>query len=236
MGRAKNPTSFMNVAEQQNTVLAKRLSGLITDVSELKDYLGVSPQAINQYRLGVARPSLENLCKIADFYKVSTDYLLGRTETKTMQEDIAVAVKTTGLSENAIKKLKGNRTCGEIAQRKELSRLITNEKFWEVVVSMCHYRQSCEINEKYLNLLRKDNEGYDSWKRRAFGGRISPMEEKYDYRMPRTSEIVEYEAKEYESESEKELALFRAQKQLFAIAQEIEAEVKENAVDPKEGE
>lgn len=212
MGRAKNPTSLMNVAEQQNTVLAKRLSGLITDVSELKDYLGVSPQAINQYRLGVSRPSLENLCKIADFYKVSTDYLLGRTETKTTEEDIAVAVKTTGLSENAIEKLKGNGTAGAMEKQSELSRLIENRIFWDMIGQIRAYRQLCESaerltffsveNQKHLNAEQTQN--------------IELLLNKHD--------------------DEKELSLFSAQKILFKLTADIEAEVKENAVDSEEGE
>lgn len=45
MGRKKTPTSTMNVAEKQNTDLAKRLDGLITDVNALKNYLGISAQS-----------------------------------------------------------------------------------------------------------------------------------------------------------------------------------------------
>ena len=73
MGRKRSKTSEMDVAEKQKTPLAKRLSKLITDGNELKDFLGVSAQAINQYKLGLSRPSLENICQIADFYGVSTD-------------------------------------------------------------------------------------------------------------------------------------------------------------------
>ena len=86
MGRKKTPTSTMNVAEKQNTDLAKRLDSLITDVNALKNYLGISAQAINQYRLGISRPSLENLCKIADYYHVTTDYLLGRTTSRSIKD------------------------------------------------------------------------------------------------------------------------------------------------------
>ena len=67
MGRKTIPASPMNVAEKQNTALAKRLDELITDTNALKTYLDISAQAINQYRLGISRPSLENLCKIADY-------------------------------------------------------------------------------------------------------------------------------------------------------------------------
>ena len=73
MGRKSSATSGMNVAEKQATPLAQRLNELITDSNGLKDFLGCSIQAVNQYKLGISRPSLENLCKIADFYGVSTD-------------------------------------------------------------------------------------------------------------------------------------------------------------------
>lgn len=63
MGRKRSYTSGMDVAEKQETPLAMRLSELITDGNALKEFLGVSAQAINQYKLGLSRPSLENLCR-----------------------------------------------------------------------------------------------------------------------------------------------------------------------------
>lgn len=102
MGRKKNNTSGTDVDAKQSTPLAQRLSTLITDTNELKEYLGCSIQAINQYKLGISRPSLENLCKIADFYGVSTDYLLGRTETRSPNATIQAVCEYTGLSESAI--------------------------------------------------------------------------------------------------------------------------------------
>lgn len=214
MGRAKNPTSLMNVAEQQNTVLAKRLSGLITDVSELKDYLGVSPQAINQYRLGVSRPSLENLCKIADFYKVSTDYLLGRTETKTTEEDIAVAVKTTGLSEQAVNSLGAFQkdVAKSMFDIPELNRLLVSAEFWKMVNRLAVYRHECNVvnNRPKIYAAAKEQNDYERMERA-----------RADYKFAAT---------------DKELALFEAQKFLFKIAGNIENEVNCNAVDSEEGE
>lgn len=106
MGRKKNNTSGADVDVKQSTPLAQRLSTLITDTNELKEYLGCSIQAINQYKLGISRPSLENLCKIADFYGVSTDYLLGRTETRSPNATIQAVCDYTGLSERAVSALR----------------------------------------------------------------------------------------------------------------------------------
>lgn len=40
---------------------------------------GLPPDAIRRYERGEAIPTADSLVKIADYYKVSTDYLLGRT-------------------------------------------------------------------------------------------------------------------------------------------------------------
>lgn len=105
MGRKKNTTSEMDVAEKLSAPLTQRLNELITDSNELKDFLGCSIQAVNQYKLGISRPSLENLCKIADFYGVSTDYLLGRTPTKTSDMDKRAMCDYSGLTESALELL-----------------------------------------------------------------------------------------------------------------------------------
>lgn len=111
MPRRKNPTSDMDVAEKMNTPLAQRLNILITDGNALKDFLGCSIQAVNQYKLGTSRPSLENLSKIADYYGVSTDYLLGRTDVKAADTDKRAMCEYSGLTESALEilhTLKGN--------------------------------------------------------------------------------------------------------------------------------
>ncbi|MBO5347647.1 MAG: helix-turn-helix transcriptional regulator [Lachnospiraceae bacterium] len=39
---------------------------------------GISMGALSAYETGRYAPSIENLCKLADFYGVSLDYILGR--------------------------------------------------------------------------------------------------------------------------------------------------------------
>lgn len=45
---------------------------------ELAQFMGVSVQAYQKYEYGTAEPTFDSLCKLADFYGVTTDYLLGR--------------------------------------------------------------------------------------------------------------------------------------------------------------
>jgi transcriptional regulator with XRE-family HTH domain len=49
-------------------------------LQDVADYLGVSPSAVSRFETGEREPSFENLIKLSDFYKVTTDYLLGRSE------------------------------------------------------------------------------------------------------------------------------------------------------------
>ena len=151
MGRKKTPTSTMNVAEKQNTDLAKRLDSLITDVNALKSYLGISAQAINQYRLGISRPSLENLCKIADYYHVTTDYLLGRTTSRSIKEDVLTTVQTVGLSDLAVYALQSD------SNKKKNRDIFLIEDFLirELHVSFwARYIRDCVRNIAQLETLR----------------------------------------------------------------------------------
>ena len=50
---------------------------------EIAEQLGVSQNTYSQYEIGVLNYPIEALEKLADFYGVSVDYLLGRTSTKT---------------------------------------------------------------------------------------------------------------------------------------------------------
>ena len=57
---------------------AREKAGL--SAAELGRRIGVSQPAVTQWETGAKVPSVEMLCKLADLYCVSTDYLLGRDE------------------------------------------------------------------------------------------------------------------------------------------------------------
>ena len=46
----------------------------------LAEQLGVTQRAITEIELGRNKTSADRLCKIADIFHVSVDYLLGRTD------------------------------------------------------------------------------------------------------------------------------------------------------------
>ena len=58
-------------------LLLRREKGLYQ--KDLAEYLHLSVSAISNYENGTNDPDLQTLCHIADYYGVTTDYLLGRT-------------------------------------------------------------------------------------------------------------------------------------------------------------
>ena len=67
-------------------IFAQRLKSLRkethTKQSQISALLGFGPSAISNYETGRNEPSLNELIKIADYFNVSTDYLVGHSEMK----------------------------------------------------------------------------------------------------------------------------------------------------------
>lgn len=63
-----------------------RLSKGISQV-ELARQLGVTKQCVSNWENDNIQPSVEMLCKIADYFTISTDELLGRVKTCTVSLD-----------------------------------------------------------------------------------------------------------------------------------------------------
>lgn len=63
-------------------VFAERLANLCRSKKKLASYLGVQGSVITRYTSGSHLPRLVHLIGIANYFDVSVDYLLGRTENK----------------------------------------------------------------------------------------------------------------------------------------------------------
>ena len=61
--------------------------------------IGKSRQVVSQYCHGDSEPAYDTLVKIAAFFGVTVDYLLGVTETKSTRPDLQAAVQLSGISE-----------------------------------------------------------------------------------------------------------------------------------------
>lgn len=138
MAKKANENSKRNVFEKANTPLARNLSNLIgRDVSKMTECLNCSPQAINQYKQGTAVPQVEKLIKIAEYFNVSTDYLLGLSDVKTTDTELKGVCEYTNLSETAVKLLHS----GTKNRIDVLSGLIENYNFWAMIDKITKYRE-----------------------------------------------------------------------------------------------
>lgn len=55
--------------------------------SELGEIIGISPSTVGMYERDKRFPDKDILGKIADFFEVSTDYLLGRTDERNLNKE-----------------------------------------------------------------------------------------------------------------------------------------------------
>lgn len=90
-----------------DNIFAKRLRELMADTNttqvELANEMGVTRQAVSQYMDGSAQPNIDKFYRIAKYFNVSADYLLGFSNTTTTDTKIKSVCEYTGLNENTIK-------------------------------------------------------------------------------------------------------------------------------------
>lgn len=73
--------------------------------SQLADKIGISRGSISYYENGERIPDIEILVFLSDFFKVSVDYLLGKSPAETDEPDIRMICDYTGLSKESVKRL-----------------------------------------------------------------------------------------------------------------------------------
>lgn len=103
-GRKKKEVSY-------NSPFAVRLRLLLAETNTtqpmIAEAIGVSRQAIGQWKDGNTLPDIVSLTKIADYFNVSADYLLGRSDVASVDpsQKIQTVCEVTKLSEEAVNKL-----------------------------------------------------------------------------------------------------------------------------------
>ena len=87
-------------------IFAERLKQLRKQKGVSQETLGkeliVSKAAISYYEKGERAPDIDTLNIIANYFGVSADYLLGRTDEKTADTDLQGVLNYTGLSEQSV--------------------------------------------------------------------------------------------------------------------------------------
>jgi transcriptional regulator with XRE-family HTH domain len=200
MGTSESNHYDSAIGNKYNTPFARHLRELTSPpeaASELREYLGITNQALNQYKSGVSYPKVENLIKIATFFGVSLDWLIGQPgAVQTLDANVAAAAKFTGLAENVVEVLhEKSSSASSILDMPMLDYLLASPKFWEIVRCFVIYQTSCQAMQSRPALIDKAETPED---------------------------IRRYKEDLKKATEDKDLFLFQIQKHLFSIAADIE--------------
>ena len=74
--------------ERQKPMKNMKFIRVSSDITQLKVQMdtGISQSTISKYETGESVPTVENLMLLADYYKVSLDYLMDRTKDPKLTE------------------------------------------------------------------------------------------------------------------------------------------------------
>ncbi|MCI8554301.1 MAG: helix-turn-helix transcriptional regulator [Clostridiales bacterium] len=64
--------------------------------ADIAEILNVVPSAVSKYELGKSYPEYKSLIKLADFYQVNLDYLVGRTSIRSSFRDFEASIMAEG--------------------------------------------------------------------------------------------------------------------------------------------
>lgn len=101
--------SNKTIEQKYNTPFAANIRKLMDERAITQDVLakaiGKTRQTVSQYANGISEPSYEALIKIANFFSVSIDYLLGITDISSQNQNIRSIAEFTGLSQKAVEEI-----------------------------------------------------------------------------------------------------------------------------------
>lgn len=90
----------------KNEVFLHRFRELVYEDAKSQDELarefGASRQTVSKWMLGESIPDIDALIKMAKYYNVSADYLLGLSDTVSVDVNVKATMEYTGLSEAAV--------------------------------------------------------------------------------------------------------------------------------------
>lgn len=176
-----------------NETFADRLTKLRENTGkkrqEVADELEISRASLEYYEKGKRKPDIEVLAKVAKYYGVSTDYLLGLSNAQTVDKDIQFICDYTGLSEKSVDVLHFYKsyemiypTINKLLESEigsvfkelgvnEVQELIESEKYESV-----EYLQIVSALEQYLN-LKKPAPALDKWLSISKSGKMNSLSE-----------------------------------------------------------
>lgn len=117
----KNVAELRGIGSKEKEIIlafSERLNKLLekSEISQeaFATLIGGSPAAVSKYRSGKGMPKSSVLLRMAQALSVSTDYLLGLSDLRSLSDDSRTVHKVTGLSDDAIDSLRGHKTSADL--------------------------------------------------------------------------------------------------------------------------
>ena len=142
-----------------NQPFPQRLRTLMTEKKVTQDTLAAvlkkKRQTVSQYMNGISEPGYDSLCKIADYFDVSADYLLGRTQDPKRSPS---ASDQLGLSQTNIDYLSSQALIGDRIFIESLISAVRNSKnargyFAQFINSMAAHEKMVDSNRSLDELV-----------------------------------------------------------------------------------
>ena len=162
----KEPAKSKKTPKWYNSPLNSRIRDLLKDKNikpdDFANVLGVSTEAVRLWCAGYARPDIDKLLFIANYFNVSVNYLLGQTDSQSTEADIQAIGDYTGLNDEAIHVLHTlNSLKNENVYHKSgmdfINTLLTHRNIEDLLIQVGLYIQSI----RYTAYLEKDNSHID---------------------------------------------------------------------------
>ena len=101
----KRADIMKNDSDIRKTIGERLRNLLLEDKKTQKDVasiLSVTENTISYFVNGKRSPNIEQLCTLAEYFDTTTDYLIGKTDTRTNNNDIITICNTIGLTEQNV--------------------------------------------------------------------------------------------------------------------------------------
>lgn len=146
--------------EIEQNIFPVRLSKFMKEKNitqtELAKNINVTRQAISLYANGQSTPDINILCKIAKYFKVSSDYLLGLSNSKSSNINDREVCSTLGLTDESIETLKALKNNKHPLSTENYLRAINDfisysyiDGFLDFLIQYVYFDKSSSVFETY---------------------------------------------------------------------------------------
>lgn len=140
---------------KNDETIGQRIGKLRTERNESQEALAKAideaRETIKHWENGTRRIKAESIVKLSEHFGVTSDYLLGLSNTKSPDVSVQAACELTGLSEGAILATAKHKDDSPCSPLHALDFLLTQQEFFTVLCSVQLAMISCTKDDEYYN-------------------------------------------------------------------------------------